>query len=228
MRRRLSGCLALGALIAVLGLVASAPAAPRERVIKPAHLANACFALRSSTTGRFVGISGDGYRADQRSRSTAAAFFWKPATLSSFLPQDQGGRLLGVAASGSVGRAEQPGPATRWAVAFLSKGRVTLFSAAAGRHLGIARSGELALLSPRAHGRGAVAPFELSRTRGCNPFPEADVGATGRPFRGTDRKGNVRRLRRHAPPHHGEPARRRRGHLRRAIRSVRHQRGARP
>jgi microsomal dipeptidase-like Zn-dependent dipeptidase len=192
MRRRLSGCLALGALIAALGLVASAPAAPRERVIKPAHLANACFALRSSTTGRFVGISDDGYRADQRSRSTAAAFFWKPATLGSFLPQDQDGRLLGVTASGSVGRAEQPGPATRWTVAFLSQGRVTLFSSAAGRHLGIARSGELALLSPRAHGRGAVAPFKLSHTRGCKPFPEADVGATGRPFRGTDRKGNVR------------------------------------
>ncbi len=91
MRRRLSGCLALGALIAALGLVASAPAAPGGRGIKPPHLANACFALRSSTTGRFVGVSGDGYRADQRSRSTAAAFFWKPATLGSFLPQDQGG-----------------------------------------------------------------------------------------------------------------------------------------
>ena len=192
MRRRLSGCLALGALIAALGLVASAPAAPGGREIKAPHLANACFALRSSTTGRFVGVSGDGYRADQRSRSTAAAFFWKPATLGSFLPQDQGGRLLGVTPGGSVGRTEAPGPATQWAVAFLSKGRVTLFSGAAGRHLGIARSGELALLSPRAHGRGAVAPFKLSRTRGCNPFPEADVDATGRPFRGTDRKGNVR------------------------------------
>ena len=192
MRRRLSGGLALGALIAALGLVASAPAAPGGRGIKPPHLANACFALRSSTTGRFVGVSGDGYRADQRSRSTAAAFFWKPATLGSFLPQDQGGELLGVTSSGSVGRAETAGPTTRWAVAFLSKGRVTLFSAAAGRHLGITRSGELALLSPRAHGRGAVAPFKLSRTRGCNPFPEADVGATGRPFRETDRRGNVR------------------------------------
>ena len=192
MRRRLSGCLVLGALIAALGLAASAPAAPGGSGIKVPHLANACFALRSSETGRFVGVSGDGYRADQPSRSSAAAFFWKPVTLGSFLPQDQTGRLLGVTPSGTVGRLETPGPATRWSVAFLSKGRVTLFSAAAGRHLGIARSGELALLSPRAHGPGAVAPFRLSRTRRCNPFPEADVGATGRPFRGTDRKGNVR------------------------------------
>jgi microsomal dipeptidase-like Zn-dependent dipeptidase len=190
MRRRVTGCLVFGALIAALGLVASAPAAPEGKGIKAAHLANACFALRSSSTGRFVGISGDGYRADQRSKSSAAAFFWKPVTLGSFLPQDQGGRLLGVTASGSVGRVETPGVATRWSVAFLSKGRATVFSVGAGRQLGISRSGDLSLLSPRA--KGPVAPFRLSRTRGCSPFPEADVGATGRPFRGTDHKGNVR------------------------------------
>jgi microsomal dipeptidase-like Zn-dependent dipeptidase len=189
MRRRMTGCLALGALIGALGFVPSTAAAPRKG-INPVHLANACFALRSSATGRFVGVSGDGYRADQPSKSTAAAFFWKPVSLGSFLPQDEGGRLLSVTAGGSVGRADAPGPSTQWAVAFLSRGRASLFSVPAGRHLGAAPSGELTLISPRAG--GPVAPFRLSRTRGCSPFPEADVGAMGKPFRGTDRKGNVR------------------------------------
>ena len=186
----MTGCLVLGVAIAALGTVGSTAAPPGGKGINPPRLANACFALRSASTGRFVGASGDSYRADQPTRATAAAFFWKPVTLGSYVAMDQQGRLLGVTPNGSVGRAEAPGPATQWAVAFLSRGRATLFSAAARRHLGIAPSGELTLLSPRA--KGQVAPFRLSRARGCTPFPEADVGATGRPFRGTDRKGNVR------------------------------------
>jgi microsomal dipeptidase-like Zn-dependent dipeptidase len=174
----------------MLGLIPSGSgAAKKPRPPKLVHLANACFALQSSATGGFVGISGDGYRADQPSEATAALFFWKPVTISSFLPQDQGGRLLGVNGTGSIVRADTPGPATQWSAAFLSRGRAELFSAAAGRHLGIAPSGELTLVSPQA--RGQVAPFRLRRARGCTPFPEADVGAAGRPFRGTDRKGNV-------------------------------------
>jgi hypothetical protein len=183
--------MAVVAAIAALGLVpGGSGAAGKGKPLRGIHLANACFALRSSATGRFVEVSGDGYRADQRSRSRAARFFWKPATLSSFLPQDQGGQLLAVGPGGAITRAEAPGRETQWSVGFLSRGRAELFSAAAGRHLGVARSGELTLVSPRA--RDQVAPFRLSRVRGCNPFPEADEGATGRPFRGTDRKGNVR------------------------------------
>ena len=191
MRRLLTGGLAVVAAIAALGLVpGGSGAAKKPRPLRSIHLANTCFALRSSATGRFVGISGETYRADQPSKSTAARFFWKPATLASFLPQDQGGRLLGVKEDGSIGRAVAPGQAALWSVSFLPRGRAALFSPTAGRHLGIARSGGLTLLSPQA--RDQVAPFRLSRTRGCVPFPEADVGATGRPFRGTDRKGNVR------------------------------------
>jgi microsomal dipeptidase-like Zn-dependent dipeptidase len=190
-RRLLTGGLAVVAAVSVFGLLpGGSRAVPKPKTPKAPHLANGCFALRSSATGRFVGVSGDGYRADQRTRSTAARFFWKPATLASLIPQDQDGRLLSVDADGSIGRAETPSRAALWSVSFLSRGRTALFSVAARRHLGIARSGELALLSPQA--RDQVAPFMVSRAGGCSPFPEADAGARGRPFRGTDRKGNVR------------------------------------
>jgi len=190
-RRLLTGGLAVVAAIAVLGLAPGVVgAAGKGKPPKMVQLANACFALRSTATGRYVGISGDGYRADQRRRAAAARFFWKPATLASFLPQDQGGRLLAVDANGSIGRAEAPSGAALWSVSFLLRGRAALFSVAARRHLGISPSGGLTLLSPRDFDQ--VAPFRLARVRGCTPFPEADVGATGRPFRGTDRQGNVR------------------------------------
>jgi microsomal dipeptidase-like Zn-dependent dipeptidase len=190
-RRLLTGGLAVVAAVTALGLVPgeSVVARPGKQPRAP-HLANACFALRSTANGRYVAAGGDGYRATAGGREAAARFFWKPATLSSFLPQDQEGRLLAVNPDGSIGRAETPSRSTQWSVAVLSRGRASLFSVAARRHLGIARSGELALISPRA--AGPVAPFTLVRAQGCSPFPEADVGATGRPFRGTDRKGNVR------------------------------------
>jgi microsomal dipeptidase-like Zn-dependent dipeptidase len=38
---------------------------------------------------------------------------------------------------------------------------------------------------------GRAAIFRLVRDRGCTPFPEADVSATGRSFRGSNRKGDV-------------------------------------
>jgi microsomal dipeptidase-like Zn-dependent dipeptidase len=185
-RLPIGGLAVVAALVLATGGVS---AAPKAREPKPVHLANACFALRSVATGRFVGVSGDGYRADQSALSSAAAFFWKPATLRTYLPQDPGGRLLGVTAVGAVGRLATPGPATQWAVGQNVAGRSSL-RLADGRQLGVSPSGDLALLKASARGRARL--FGLVKGRGCTPFPEADVGATGRPFRGTDRKGNVR------------------------------------
>ncbi len=187
MRRLLTGGLAV---VAALGLIAGSPAAPR-RAEKPKvpRLANACFALRSEATGRFVGVNGDGYRADQPGLSTAAAFFWKPATLRSYLPQDRSGGLLAVGGSGAVTRAVTPGPATEWAVVRGPRGTVGLQSVSDGGRLAASASGELTLLAKG--GRAAARRFALVPDLACTPFPEADVGATGEPFRGTNREGDV-------------------------------------
>jgi hypothetical protein len=190
MRRSLTGCLTVAVAIAVLGSVPSGSAgAPKAGKTNAVHLANACFALRSVGSGRFVGVSGDGFRVAGASGATAAPFFWKPATLRTYLPQDPGGRLLGVSAAGSVERAETPGPATQWSVKPVSGREVTLVFTD-GRQLAASPSGDLVLVGRRAQGRSRL--FVPVRARGCTPFPEADVGATGRPLRGTDKKGNVR------------------------------------
>jgi microsomal dipeptidase-like Zn-dependent dipeptidase len=168
-------------------LAPMASAAPVAQKIKPVHLANACFGLRSGLTGRLVGISGDTYRADQPA-GAGTAFFWKPASLRSYLPLDSDGQLLAVGAGPGVGRSETPGRATQWVVQPLGK-RTWIFSSD-GRQLAALQSGELRLLDKRSASPATL--FTVVRQRGCTPFPEADVGATGRPFRGTDKKGSVR------------------------------------
>jgi microsomal dipeptidase-like Zn-dependent dipeptidase len=187
MRRLLTGGLAVAAAISALGPATLSQAAGRG--VTGPQLANGCFALRSAATGRFLVVSGDGYRADQPTMAGAAAFFWKPSTLRSFLPQDQTGRLLSAHPGGAVGRDESPSAATEWAVAPASRRKVSLVSLTDGRRLGASASGQVHLLGGKSRGRARL--FELIRHRGCTPFPEARLNATGKPFRGTNRKGDV-------------------------------------
>ena len=185
MRRLVTGGLAVAALIAGCCLVpGSAAAAPGAR---GPHIANACFALRSGATGRYVGVSGQGYQADQRTEGTAAAFFWKPSSLRSYLPMDQSGSLLGLNADGSVGRQATSGPASDWTARLSGRRSVRLRALTQRRWLTASASGDL--IASSRHGRPTI--FRLVRNRGCTPFPEADVGATGRSFRGSNHKGDV-------------------------------------
>jgi hypothetical protein len=180
-RRLLTGGLAVAAALAAL-LPVAATARPKASPLAP-RLANACFALRSATGG-FLGPVGDGYRADQ----TATGFFWKPATLASYLPQDRGGRLLAVRPDGAVVRGA-PGPTAAWGLRRIRGNRVALYFFADGRQLGASASGDVSLLP--AGSRDPARVFTLVPAGDCTPFPEADVGAVGRPFRGTTKKGDV-------------------------------------
>jgi microsomal dipeptidase-like Zn-dependent dipeptidase len=173
------------AAVGALWLVPSRPAASQKprKPLAP-RLANACFALRSVATGRFVGPSGDTYRADQ---PTGTPFFWKPATLRTSLPRDPGGRFIGVG-PGGVARAEAPGPATEWAAVPRVKRAVALLTTD-GRQLSASSSGELTLAAAR--GRSASGLFTPVRARGCTAFPEAETDATGQTFRGTNKDGDV-------------------------------------
>jgi microsomal dipeptidase-like Zn-dependent dipeptidase len=187
MRRCATGCLALGVTLAVLLPPTGTAGAAGKKQAQPVHLANACFALRSVSTGRYVAASGETYRADRPGRGSAAAFFWKPSSLRTYLPMDRDGRLLAVGPGGAIGRTQSPGPATDWRVSQSSGRAVSLRPVGQRRSLTARGSGNLALAS----GRGRATLFVPVRTRGCAQFPEANVGATGRPLRGTNRKGNV-------------------------------------
>src|SRR5512133_161988 len=184
MRRVVTGGLALTVTLVALAAASSSLAA--QRLPRRPHLANACFALRSEATGRFVALVDHGYRADG---SAPSGFFWKPASLRDFLPQDQGGALLAVGPDASVARAVSPGPATAWRVIQVTRRTIALRSVGDGLVLGASPDDRLVLLGART--RSPRRLFRLVREGGCAPFPAARVDATGTPFRGTNRKGDV-------------------------------------
>jgi len=94
----------VAALLLLLPLLAATgcidPAAPGDPV-SPAHFAaNRCFAIGASAPGRWrplllsVSEAGDGYEVGRRGPRGAAAFFFKPSRLGSYLLYDDGASHL--------------------------------------------------------------------------------------------------------------------------------------
>jgi hypothetical protein len=157
------------------------------RQLEPPDLAGGCFALQSQSTGGFVAAIADAYRADQAELPDAARFHLKASGLGTYLPHDQDGRLLAARGSDAVGRDETPGPAAEWAPARVSGNSFRIESTATGRPLAVSGSGSLV----QGGGDGRDTVFELHPAIGCREFPEAEVGASGAPFSGTNGDGTV-------------------------------------
>jgi hypothetical protein len=93
-----------------------------------------------------------------------------------------GGDAIGsIHGSGSVGRGDSPGPLAEWTVS--GRGPFRIASTADGEQLTVAPDGTLTL--------GGGSPFSVAPHGGCRQFPEAQLGATGTPFHGTNRDGTV-------------------------------------
>jgi hypothetical protein len=103
-----------------------------------------------------------------KAKGTSLRVYLKPTGLGTYLLYDSHARLLTT-----TGRGGAPGPAAEWALLRRSHGHWTVRSTADGREL---RRGRL---------------FRIRRARGCIPYPEAAVGARGKPVRGTRRDGSL-------------------------------------
>src|SRR4051812_37820760 len=123
-----------------------------------APLANHCFRMVSAVNGHSFG-----------------RFYVKP-TGHGILLYDRSRRLLSVGSGNATARSTTPGPPAEWATRRSGKFFV-LRSTLNGRVL--ATSGRR--LVTGSTGRARL--FRLTAARGCRTFPEANVGATGRPFR---------------------------------------------
>jgi microsomal dipeptidase-like Zn-dependent dipeptidase len=165
--------------------------APHAAIRSESDLANGCLALASVKADRFVAISGaDGYRADRRRKGRAAAFYLKPTGLGTYMLRDQQRELAAVEPGGGVVRVGEPGALAEWAIRRNANRTFAISSTAARRGLAVdPKTGDLVLVAAGAGGRASQ--FRFSRDRGCRPFPEAKVGASGRTFRGTKRDGTV-------------------------------------
>jgi microsomal dipeptidase-like Zn-dependent dipeptidase len=158
--------------------------------IRTAELASGCFAIKAEANRRFLAtVSPDAYRADG-GRAGAERFDLKPTGLGTYMLHDRDGRLLGVDSAGAVARADEPGEPAEWALSRVGRGSYAIRSTERGRDLAVdPTTGALTL----ATGAEPVTTrrFEFVPARGCTPFPEAELGASGKRVRRVNRDGSV-------------------------------------
>ena len=181
------------ALLAVMAVAAGAGPADAAHARAPRSgfdLANRCFAAAAGPSGRFVVTDAAGYRATAASARDATALYFKPTGLGTYMLQDAGGRLVSVGNSSAVVRGAAPGPAAEWAARRTRSGRFGLRSTANGGWL-TALAGTGALATATAADPAPDQRWRLTVQRGCLPYPEAALGASGRPQRSVNRDGTV-------------------------------------
>ena len=149
-------------------------------------LANRCFALAPRAIRGFVGATADGYRVG--SPQDAAAFYFKPTGLGTYMLSDQDGKLIGL--GDPAVRADAPNQSAEWAATLTSKRTVSFRSTVDRRSLAVEHK-NLALVSVDGNA-GLSGRFVLLPAGNCRRYPEAAPGASGKPFKGTNRDGTVR------------------------------------
>jgi microsomal dipeptidase-like Zn-dependent dipeptidase len=146
--------------------------------------------MASAASGRFVAVTGDGYRAKRRSKAKAAPLYLKPTRLGAYFLYDKGRKLMTMAGRRGVVRAKRPGKPAQWAPKRASNRTFTIVSTANRRKVAVSRrTGKLTLVAA-----GRASPrtrFTFQRDHGCQRYPEAKTGAKGTPFKGTRPDGSV-------------------------------------
>lgn len=165
---------------------APTPAPAPESVALP--LANGCAVLRNQDADAVVVATADGYALAD---ADGEPVYLKPTGLTdagdvSTMFHDTNARLL--AADGeTVTATDTPDATADWVAQGDDAGGYRILAVADGRALA-AVDGALALVADASDPRTA---FELVAADGCTPFPEAELGATGTPFSGTNDDGTV-------------------------------------
>jgi hypothetical protein len=176
------------ALVAAVGAVAVAGASAQAASRPAFGLANRCWALQASATGRYLALSRSGYAAGGRQPAGAVPLYLKPTGLGRYMLSDRRAGLLAEQA-GAPARSTTPGPSAQWKIDQTAGGTFTLISTADGRQLTAGRSRSLELVRPGTAGPGGS--FRFVADRGCRPFPEALVGAIGAGRASVNRSGKV-------------------------------------
>ena len=212
--------MALIAALALAAAVASAAAKPATPHF-PVRLDNGCVAIKALASGdRFLRFDDGTYRASAGRLRGAERFWLKPTDLNfHYLLYDRAGRLMARAGNALTAQTA-PGPTAEWQL--VKPASAGHFQLSRGNR-GLVAADDGALRFRRAPG----SDFPPRRRQRLSPLPRGRAGRR-RPavLRHETRRHRVR-LRRHPPPHHREPARRRADHQRRALRPLRDHRGAR-
>ena len=186
MRNLLGGGAMLASALLLAACGSSSPVGdettPRGQPVTRYDMANDCYALRSVESKRFaVRDAGGSYAATATDAGGASPFFMKPTALGKYLFFADNESLLAVLRrNGSYGltSAAEPSDAADWTVDTNDAGDFTAFSETANAFLAVdAASGALTLAAEP--GR-----FDFVPARGCKPYPEIGLDASGQPFKG--------------------------------------------
>jgi microsomal dipeptidase-like Zn-dependent dipeptidase len=170
LRRTVSGGLALVVVVLLAAPTLASGAAPTRY-----SLANGCYSIAAGSNARFVTVVGSRYRASARRQAAAMPFFLKPTALGVYMLQDRRGKLVAVAAGGTVAPTATPGAAAAWTARAAGGGKLALRALGGAGWLTVARNGAISVsLSPSAGDR-----LLFSSRGGCRPFPEAQVNTVG-------------------------------------------------
>ena len=185
---RYSG-LALGGVVAALLLAGcgnSSPVAPSAQSATPQtryDMANRCFALQSVAQKTFAVHNADGtYTASAATAAAGEPFFMKPTALGKYMFYARDASYL-AADKTAVDSAEAPSDPVDWTVDLAADKHFTVFSAAANESLVVdAASKNLTLGAGSSPEKGDE--FAFVPTSGCTDYPEAQLNASGTPFKG--------------------------------------------
>ena len=173
------------ALAIVLMSAGVSTAAPNRVVASEPGLANRCVSIDAPDgRGALVPAGPLGY---ELKRGGTSKFFLKPTGLGRYLVYEKAGRLM-AAVGERVGVTETPGRAAEWAIRGGDSGFTIQPTAGRGR-LTAGGDGDLRIRRTR-----VVLPsqlFTFVRGGDCDRYPEAEVGARGKTFRGLKRDGSV-------------------------------------
>lgn len=162
-----------------------------DTLVDPAlTLANQCIGLHAAEQGGMLSKSGQTYLATGSGTQDAIAFWLRPTDLAGFLLFDAEGEYLSAAGNDTgspVSAQSVAGPESQWALvaSAAEAGLFRLQSKQDARWLSVSSDGELRLSADTG------STFAVEPLAGCLPFPEAQLGASGTTFSGSQADGSV-------------------------------------
>ena len=206
--------------LAVSVAALTGPLAPAASATDIYGIANGCYALKESYSGKYVVRAGNNYTATAATAAAATPFRLQATALGRYLLYGPGGAMPAVSLLGQVQATTKPGPTADWRFEYVSK-TLRLVNVSNGARAGRERRRPA---HPRSERAG---PVERGARAGLRHLPRDSGERDGHPAEGRDPHVAGPRLLRRPHPPRGVRVPRRALPLRPPLEPLRRDRGAR-
>ena len=200
----------MAAMLALVGVLASAAMAPAASTKNRYSVVKGCYSLRSVALGKLVAKDPAGGYAATAGRGAAERFRLQATDLGTYLLYGRSRDFLAADGSGTETAAE-PSTAAEWRLTGNGRRGFVLRSLADNRVLSVARNGGALTVGG---GSGRASRFRFVKAGGCPRYPEVAINAVGRSPLGKTSYGERARADRRPHAHDGLRVPRRRRPLR--------------